>query len=388
MSRAVFCRALAALCLCLLLISATIKPVFSRYVLQSDGVLLSSSVSGNVYTVTYMNGNEIYAVEYVWDNTVAHAVQSAPSNKPADSDEFGGWTVAGGSESITDIPVGNTASYVLYANWIYTNKYVVRFVDADATLIYEETFKKGASTLSSAGQSAVNDALIELTANANDDELAASGYTIEVSWSIQEGEETVEWTPSMLSSAKGDVTVRALYTLNKTGSNQTVTLTPQYDPTTGAVTHYQVDGTQGLSGEVTIPGTIGPIPVTRVEDVCSDGLNFGLKKVIFGEGVKEIGANALAMTWDLEVVELPNSLESIGANAFSSAAGSTARKAIKIYFNGTAEEWEKVIKDPNWDQGLYTGSEIICNGEIVWKATGTTGGGFLGSGAKPVWTKQ
>ena len=388
MSRAVFCRALATLCLCILLISAVITPTFSRYVLQSDGVLLNSSVSGSVYTVTYMNGNEIYAVEYVWNNTVAYAVQGAPSNKPADSDGFDGWTVVGNSNAVTSIPADNKLNYVLYANWRYTDKHVVRFVDADATLIYEETFKEKASALSAAGQSAVNDALIELTANANNDELVASGYTIEVSWSIEEGEETVEWTPSMLSSAKGDVTVRALYTVKKKDdASQTVTLTPQYDPTTGAVTHYQVDGTQGLSGEVTIPGTIGPIPVTRVEDVSADGLNTGLTKVTFGEGVEVIGQNALAMTSGLAEVVLPNSLERIEANAFSSGAGSWAQKDINIYFHGTAEEWEAVDKVNNWDQGLYIGSKIICDDGTVWEATSTTGG-FLGYGAKPVWTKQ
>ena len=386
MSRAVFFRALAALCLCLLLISSTIKPVFSRYVLQSDGVLLNSSVSGSVYTVTYMNGNEIYAVEYVWNNTVAHAVQGAPSNKPADSDGFDGWTIVGNSNAVTSIPADNESDYVLYANWRYTDKHVVRFVDADATLIYEEIFEEGASKLSSEGQKIIDKALKELKAEA-DSGLADNGYTTELSWSVREGGETVEWTPSMLSSAKDDVTVRALYTLNKTGSNQTVTLTPQYDSTTGAVTHYQVDGTQGLSGEVIIPGTIGPIPVARVEDVSSDDLNSGLTKVIFEEGVKEIGANALAMTSGLKEVVLPNSLERIEANAFSSAFGSWSGKTITIYFHGTAEEWEALDKVNNWDQGLAKNSKIVCDDGTVWLATGTTGG-FIGLGSKPVWTKQ
>ena len=361
---------LAAICFISLLLSVFATPVFSRYILSDSGVVLTSKVEGSVYTVTYMNGSDVYGVDYVWDNSKAYtSIASAPGEKPDDRAIFEGWKYLDGQDTVTTIPAGNTSNHVLYASWTIPNKHTIRFVDADATLLYQEVFEEGASNISSQGQSAVDAILIDLENKANvDTEKTKITFT-------------VSWEDYSLRNAKDDVTVRAVYTM-KAGSGS-ATITPVYGEN-GEVDYYKVEATSGLSGEVTIPGMIGGVPVTRVEDISSDTINTGLTKVIFLEGVEVIGANSMAMTSALGAVELPNSLKEIGSNAFASTwGGSLISKDIEIIYNGTWEEWKNVNKANGWDSGLASGSTIVCKDGT---ATLSVSGGFLGYGATYTWT--
>lgn len=89
------------------------------------------------YTVTYMVSTNVVDVVYVTDNTSAYTLTALSSDYS--------WIDASGSE-ITSIPAGNETNVVVYRNT--KSEYTARFVDANGIVIYEENFKKGATSLS------------------------------------------------------------------------------------------------------------------------------------------------------------------------------------------------------------------------------------------------
>ncbi len=371
MHKHIYNRILATICLAVVLLTTCVRPMYSKYVLSENGLVLTSIVSGSVYTVTYMNESMVYKVDYVWNNSNAYPVLATePEDKPEDAD-FGGWKYLGGTNPVTLIHAGNISNHVLYATWVYANKHTIRFVDSDATLLYEEVFVEGSSTLTESGIVAVEAKRVELENLANKDS-AETNITFKVSWSDYN-----------LSTATSDITVRAVYTMtNDTGS---ATIEPEYGEN-GEVAYYKVVSTAGLSGDVTIPGMIGGIPVSYVEDISADTLNTTLTKVTFLEGVERIGANALAMTSGLKEVELPNSLKQIEKNAFSSVLGGLAQKKLTIYYHGTYAQWQQVQKLSGWETGLVSGTRIICDDGTVLVLEVT--GGLFGWGSTYTWNVQ
>lgn len=371
MFRKVRNQILAVSCLIILFLSMFFVPMFAKYILSDSGVVLTSNVEGILYTVTYMNGSEVYDVHYVWDNSQAYTnIVAAPTEKPDNNADFEGWKYLNGENAVTSIPAGNTSNHVLYANWAIPNKHTIRFVDADATLLYQEVFMEGADSISSAGQNEIAEILVELENQANADS-EKTKIIFEVSWEDYN-----------LQNAEDDVTVRAVYTMNAgTGS---ATIIPEYGDN-GEVVYYRVVATSGLSGEVTIPGMIGGIPVTRVEDISADTINTGLTKVTFLEGVEVIASNAMAMTSGLKEVELPNSLREIQKNAFSSIFGGWSGKKLDIYYHGTYDEWKQVTLASGWEQGLVDGSRIICDDGTILELD--VSNSFIGLGGTYTWNK-
>lgn len=71
------------------------------------------------------------------------------------------------------------------------------------------------------------------------------------------------------------------------------------------------------------------------------------------DGVTHIGAEAFSMCWYLEKVEIPNSVISIGTEAFYSAN-------MNIKFNGTIAEWSDISKDDGWNKS-YPKDYVQCS---------------------------
>ena len=68
--------------------------------------------------------------------------------------------------------------------------------------------------------------------------------------------------------------------------------------------------------DIVIPSEINGIPVTKIADGAFDGNNkYRLKSVVLGENITEIGKRAFYGT-DVEIKNLPNSIEVIGEEAF------------------------------------------------------------------------
>ena len=376
-------RTLAVVCLAILLLCSAVIPVLARYHATEEGTALKSHLGGNFYTVTYMSLGEVYAVDYVWNNTVAYTVRTDHPAIPTGAEEFGGWTYVGSTDEVTNIEAGNTLSLVLYANWVYVNRYTVRFVDPKSQLLYEEQFEEGAG-LSSAGQAEIERILQQLEAEANVDS-ATTNIEYEVSWVAENSNGNLEdWDPDSLRDARADVTVRAEYTATNTDTSGILNIIPVYGDN-DIVTHYEVIGTAGLTGDITVPGTINGIPVAVVTDISSDTLNTGLNRIEFLPGVQEIGDDAMAMTLNLSEVVIPSSVHKIGSNAFANTWGGTLiNKTVDITFDGTWERWKEITED-GWDSGLGGGSRVICTDGTYQKSGG------LGSGLQTgdrYWSKQ
>jgi hypothetical protein len=84
-----------------------------------------------------MVSTNVVDVVYVTDNTSAYTLTALSSDYS--------WIDASGTE-IASIPAGNETNVVVYRNT--KSEYTARFVDANGIVIYEENFKKGATSLS------------------------------------------------------------------------------------------------------------------------------------------------------------------------------------------------------------------------------------------------
>ena len=87
---------------------------------------------------------------------------------------------------------------------------------------------------------------------------------------------------------------------------------------------------------------------------------YDLKTVKIPEGVTSIEANAFAACMSLESIEIPKSVEFISYDAFAYCS-----RLTDIYYGGTQEEWENLIKNSTED-GLMTNTDNItvhCSGE-------------------------
>ena len=76
-----------------------------------------------------------------------------------------------------------------------------------------------------------------------------------------------------------------------------------------------------------------------------------------------IGNNAFSGCTALKSVTIPNSVTSIGKNAFY---GCTALK--NIYFTGTEEQWNNIIKGSDWN--THMGSNVVGGTIITYNYTG------------------
>lgn len=294
-----------------------------------------------VYTVTYMNENEIWAVDYIVNNQQVYYVRTeAPELPEGDVRVFYDWVNAN-ADAVDSYPIGNTNSYTLSAKW--DNLHLIIFVDEFGNVLYEETFTDSSTALSKEGQETVDAILAELQAAAAADEMS------------------VAWDDYTIKGAKSDIVVRPIYTYSGN-----LRFTPMDRNGDGIIDYYQVDAVSKLKNPTKIPGQYKGLPVETVNKLYLNEDNFdygaGVKTIEIGEGVQTLNRNALAYTSDLTLVKLPSTMTSIGKNAFSRNFGSDKKK-LTIEFNGTMAEWKTLVANSHseWHNGLKTGSLVKCS---------------------------
>lgn len=312
-----------------------------------------------IYSVTYLNNNETFAVEYVTNN---QEVYNLIAEKPTQSGvSFAGWINVNGVV-INSIRAGNTYDYTLTASW--DKIFLIIFADTQGHVLYQEQFTSSSTGLSAQGQATVDQILADLNAEAQKEHMKVS------------------WSDYTIKGAKDDIMVKAIYAYDGV-----LNLVPKYEqPDDGIVDYYQVEAVDTLPDPVTIPGSVGGVPVKVVRRVAntegsSDWNNYAsdVHTIIVGEGVEHLGdindpdhGNALAYTPNLTTVKLPSTLTFMAKNTFSRNFGDDKKK-LTIEFNGTKAEWKALVANShkNWDGGLEDGSLVKCSDgyfelEVAW----------------------
>jgi hypothetical protein len=301
-----------------------------------------------------MVGESVYLQEYHRDSTKDYTVIGAPNG----SKDFKQWVNANGV-AVTTIPKTNRHDYTLYATW--RDKFTIYFIDAQGNLVHSEEFAEGANSISSAGQTIVNNWLAEENQKKNPKYIY------------------VTWTDYNIKSATSDIVVRPAYDYRGY-----LNLEPVYEePDDGVVDYYRVIAVDSLPGEVVVPGDVGGVPVKEIyritnEDGEDDWDNFEktVTKITIEENIERLEWNSLAWTPNLGEVSLPNSLKYMDKNVFSRniALGGFGKgddkKQLVINYNGTMQEWKTLLANSNdeWDGGLKEGSVIYCtNGSFKYE---------------------
>ena len=316
----------------------------------SGDILVRYAFPSVAYTVTYINDNEVFAVDCVVDNSKVYYVRDEGPTRAGQV--FADWINAG-AVAVDSYPAGNTNDYTLSAKW--ENLYLIIFVDEKGEVIYEETFTNSTKALSAEGQAFVSAKLSELAIRAAEDDM------------------TVAWSEYNIATATSDIVVRPVYTY--TGN---LKFTPVDTDGDGIADHYQVDAVARLNDPTRIPGSFNGLDVEVINKLYLNENNFdygaGVKTIEIGEGVKSLNHNALAYTEDLSTVKMPSTLEYIGDNAFSRNFGSD-RKVLTIEFNGTMAEWQEIVNNSHedWHNGLKTGSVVKCSDGYFKLDRGWTG---------------
>lgn len=314
--------------------------------LTSADLILNYMFKPIIYTVTYLNDNELWAIDYIVNNSEIYYVrESGPNNGDR---AFSHWVNANAIE-VESYPAGNTNSYTLSATW--EELYLIMFVNKNGEVLYQEVFSSSSTALSASGQATVDAILMDLQAAANEDEM------------------TVRWSDYNIQSATADIVVRPLYTYH--GNLQ---YTPVDEDRDGIIEYYKVTAVGKLDPTVKILGEFNDIPVKVVEKLYDNSANLdyssGVREVIIDEGVQGLLHNSLAYTSDLQVVHLPSTIEYIQGNAFSRNFGDDKKK-ITIEFNGTMAQWREIVNDVRsnkdkdgkyqiWCGGLKTDTRVNC----------------------------
>jgi hypothetical protein len=302
---------------------------------SSDEIMVNFDFKPVVYTITYMNGNDVYAVDCITDNSVAYTVKSdGPDNGEL---LFANWINAN-AEAVYSYDAGNTNSYTLSAKW--DNVYLIIFVDQFGNNIYQEIFTDSSTALSAEGQAIVDAKLAEFAAEAAKEDMSAA------------------WSDYDIAKATSDITVRVVYTY--TGN---LKFTPIDLDGDGITDYYQVDAVNKLRDPTIIPGSLNGISVDVINKLYLNDNNFdygaGVTRIEIREGVKTLNRNALAYTADLKTVKLPSTIEYLDKNVFSRNFGDD-KKVLAIHFNGTMAEWQAIEKHSEWHNGLQSGSTVVC----------------------------
>ena len=98
--------------------------------------------------------------------------------------------------------------------------------------------------------------------------------------------------------------------------------------------------------------------VKEIEEKAFEGCDF-LEEVIIEEGLEIIRDHAFDDCDELRKITLPRSLVQIGRHAFNACANLTY-----IRYNGTAEEWQKVVGSDHIHNTSYI-SKIICSDKTI-----------------------
>ena len=311
------------------------------------------TIVDHFYRITYMNGDEVVAVEYVTEgqNDDTHNIANAydVSGKTFNLSNLEGW-VNVGSQMVETIAAGNRKDIILYAK--FENIYTARFVDEDGNVIYSETFTKSTQALTSepAGPA------------------SSSEYLDFDHWEVRTADgSSTALTDFNFRTATGDITIYPYYVVKDGGLG----LTGVDEDGDGRFEYYTVEAVDAanIGSDVTIPGNINGVPVKVITDL-SGGWASSVENVVIEEGVEEINAQAFGDTQNLKTVEIPSTVTKIDNSAFAgdwSNIGSIVgyEKVLTITYNGTKADWDAVVANSNtdgnqWEDGLAEGTTVIC----------------------------
>ena len=135
-----------------------------------------------------------------------------------------------------------------------------------------------------------------------------------------------------------------------------------------------------VSGEITIPSTLGGFPVTKIGASAFAGCS-NLKRIIIHNSVTYIGGSAFSGCSRLESITIPNEVTSIGANAFSGCSSlesiSIPRFVTSIGANAFSDcnlkkvsmydiaAWCNISFDDSTANPLYYAHNLYLNGNPV-----------------------
>ena len=265
------------------------------------------------YKVTYINGDKVFAVDYVM-NSGEYIINPEEFDKTSipsrDNYTFAGWVNIAGILA-PKIEKGNVKDYEVYASW--NEIYTIRFVDWDGNLLHQEEFTNKTQKLN---------------------------YIPPVP--AIEGGYTGTWESYDLKNAKGDITVHPIYT----DTSAVVKLTPvDEDPVDGVVERYKVSGVK----------------------VSDDNVDVIIPSTFNGKPVDEIGKDAFAEFDNITTVRIPTSITTIGVDAFADEERNWTvlhYETITFIYEGTYDQWmNDVNRLENWDRYVAEGSIIFFPSE-------------------------
>ena len=319
------------------------KQLYTGYGWGSNPSAEGVNVEEYIYSITYMQNGETLDVVYVTDNGTAKDVANTTAESKLtipENSRFAGWVNAG-SNVVTSIKIGNKESVTLYPKWsgmVHT----ARFVDQHGTVVYEENFTEGATSLQNVP------AVPTVTGCTG----AWQEYTL----------------------GKTDITIYPVYTID----NSMLSAEGVDEDGDGDIDYYKINAVNKLEEKVTIPGYINGLPCKVVTDLSSS-MTGDVQEIIIEDGVEIINAKAFAWTPNLEKVSIPASVTNIGSGTFAEGWASGLggifgyKKVIEITYAGTWRNWIDNVCDSGWDSGLSEGSTVVCqeNGtSVTYKKTG------------------
>lgn len=311
------------------------------------------------YAITYMNDGDVLSIKYITESDIQKYGAIDPNNNDFDDSaekvvmewagneitgivRFGGWMNAGSTKynESNKIPADNTKNIVLYP-W-FDSPYTASFVDQNGNVLASCFF------------TSTDTSKLEATRVAAENALPDPGEKVELDyWAIYNNGKEVAYNVSNFKNYK-DVTVYPVY--RYTGN---LKLTPVDEDGDGQTDYYRVDAVANLDNEVNVPGKVNNIPVRIVSDLTSNRFATNVSKITINEGTEVIESESLAGTGNLKEVVLPSTLKTLSSKAFSSNVLGLAFKEMTITYNGTMEEFKALVQN-GWDEGLDTGSKVIC----------------------------
>lgn len=292
--------------------------LITKYGEEVNGV----TVYRSFYSVTYMtaDGKTVLATDYVttgersdskiWadEYTVREGAISTPEGT---NTVFKYWVNAGSKETKT-IPAGNRNNVVLFESW--TNPYTARFVDQFGNVVHTTTFTSENRTITDIPAVPHIEGFVGVWEDYQD----------------------------KLNSADGDITIKPVYSLE----GAQIKLMPVDKDNDGKTDQYYVIGVD-VSGndDVDVPAYLNGIPITQISD------------------------GAFSDFSDIRDIDLPGTLEYIGADAFADKEtnwlGRYKYETVQIFFDGTKAEWDALVdkSDANWDRYVGNTSVVVCKKE-------------------------
>lgn len=307
-----------------------------------------------VYSVTYMSDvDNVAFVDYVENNASSYSITSQ-NHRVKKNDKWSNYWVNAGSTKVETIKAGNVNNITLFAHW--ENEYVARFVDQEGNVVFATTFTKSGG-------------LKELPPEPP----YIEGFS-------------VEWEPyEDKLKQNADFTVKPLYvyagSLNLVPKDDGV---PAGEANDGIIDRYVVEMRENgkyPDTVLTIPGNVNGVPVTDINQMSGQNFDGNISTIVVSEGITSVGDKAFANTSGLKNVYFPSTLGYIGENAFARNFAGMSFKKITITFNGTMQEFKEIKKADGWENGLDTGTVIVCSdGQYTLKRT------YYVIGSKYTWT--